>query len=89
MKAATEVKEEFYECDLPKPLGVKFGRGRDGGAYIAAVNPKRGNVHPDMQVGDKLVQVSASFGAEVWEALNYGQVRPRRRRHTTARGRIV
>ena len=27
-----------------------------------------------MQIGDKLVQVSASFGAEVWDALNFGQV---------------
>lgn len=27
-----------------------------------------------MQVGDKIVKVSASFGEEVWEAQNYGQV---------------
>ncbi len=27
-----------------------------------------------MQVGDKVVNVSASFGSDVWEAKNYGQV---------------
>lgn len=26
------------------------------------------------QVGDKIVEVSASFGSDVWEAQNYGQV---------------
>ena len=27
-----------------------------------------------MQAGDKIVNVSASFGPDVWEAKNYGQV---------------
>ncbi len=27
-----------------------------------------------MQVGDKIVQVSASFGTDIWEAQNFGQV---------------
>jgi hypothetical protein len=26
------------------------------------------------QVGDKIVKISASFGEDVWEALNFGQV---------------
>ena len=66
--------KEYYEVDLPKPLGVKFGRGTDGGAYISGIDGRRGSVTEDMQIGDKLVQVSASFGAEVWDALNFGQV---------------
>ena len=27
-----------------------------------------------MQVGDKIVQVSASFGTDIWEAQNFGQI---------------
>ena len=26
------------------------------------------------QVGDKILKVSASFGNDIWEAINYGQV---------------
>lgn len=28
----------------------------------------------DAQAGDKIVEISASFGQEVWKAENYGQV---------------
>lgn len=28
-----------------------------------------------LQPGDKIVQISASFGDDVWDAQNYGQVR--------------
>ena len=27
-----------------------------------------------MQVGDKIAQVSASFGTDIWDAQNFGQV---------------
>lgn len=47
---------------LDKPLGVKFGRGRDGGAYIARTDPKLGNTNSAIEAGDKVVKVSASFG---------------------------
>ena len=30
--------------------------------------------HTRTQVGDKVVNISASFGSDVWEALNFGQV---------------
>lgn len=59
---------------LNKPIGVKFARGNDGGAYIAAVNPTAGSIDPQIEVGDKVMRVSASFGADVWDALNFGQV---------------
>lgn len=89
---------------LQKPLGISFGRGRDGGAYVIRVDEARGNIDSRVQVllygkmlcqisvrktrcmckvtntplfcqvGDKVVNISASFGSDVWEAKNYGQV---------------
>lgn len=41
-------------------------------SYLAAAELKRDP--PCMQVGDKIVQVSASFGTDIWEAQNFGQV---------------
>lgn len=67
-------QEEFYEVYLDKPLGVKFGRGRDGGAYITVTDAKLGNTSSEITPGDKVVKVSASFGGDVWDALNFGQV---------------
>lgn len=37
--------------DLPKPLGLKFARGNDGGAYVVTNDPKLGNTDPRIQVG--------------------------------------
>ncbi|GFR39842.1 hypothetical protein Agub_g338 [Astrephomene gubernaculifera] len=72
--AVTDAEPSYIEIDLPKPLGFKFARGNDGGAYIVEVNPKLGNVDPRVQPGDKIVLISASFGTEVWKAENYGQI---------------
>jgi len=82
VRAAAETKtasasakaEEFIEVDLPKPLGLKFARGADGGAYIITNDPKLGNTDPRIQPGDKIVEISASFGSDVWKAQNYGQI---------------
>jgi len=82
VRAAAETKtasasakaEEFIEVDLPKPLGLKFARGADGGAYIVTNDPKIGNTDPRIQPGDKIVEISASFGSDVWKAQNYGQI---------------
>ena len=38
--------------NLPKPLGLKYGRGNDGGAYIIESSAKLGNTDPRIQVGD-------------------------------------
>lgn len=59
---------------MPKPLGFKYARGQDGGAYIIESNPKLGNIDPRVQPGDKIVEISASFGSEVWKAENFGQI---------------
>lgn len=67
-------QEEYIELDVPKPLGLKFARGNDGGAYIIENNPAAGNTDPRIQPGDKVVQISASFGSEVWDAQNFGQI---------------
>lgn len=59
------------QCVLSKPLGVKFGRGNDGGCYVIYVDPKLGNVDERIEVGDKLVNVSASFGDDIWPAVRH------------------
>lgn len=38
------------QVDLPKPLGLRFARGNDGGAYITKNDPKLGNTDPRIQV---------------------------------------
>ena len=38
------------QLDLPKPLGLKFARGNDGGAYVIENNPKAGNTAPRIEV---------------------------------------
>lgn len=38
------------QLDVPKPLGLKFARGNDGGAYIIENNPAAGNTDPRIQV---------------------------------------
>eukprot|EP01026_Neomeris_dumetosa_P055963 TRINITY_DN51086_c0_g1_i1.p1 TRINITY_DN51086_c0_g1~~TRINITY_DN51086_c0_g1_i1.p1 ORF type:complete len:344 (-),score=59.02 TRINITY_DN51086_c0_g1_i1:135-1166(-) len=65
---------EVYEVTLPKPLGLRFDRGNDGAAYIVKTDAQMGSTDPQIQVGDKLLKVSASFGSDVWDAKNFGQV---------------
>lgn len=40
------------QLDLPKPLGLKFARGNDGGAYVIINDPNLGNTDPRVQVRD-------------------------------------
>ena len=63
-----------YEVYLDKPLGVRWARGKDGAAYVSRSDPALGNTDDAIAPGDKLVRVSASFGDDIWEALNFGQV---------------
>lgn len=77
MRASAEPKvgqEQEYDVYLPKPIGLKFARGNDGGAYVTVSDPKLGNTSSEITPGDKVVKVSASFGGDVWDALNFGQV---------------
>ncbi|GFH24842.1 uncharacterized protein HaLaN_22708 [Haematococcus lacustris] len=67
-------RTRYWLLDLQKPLGLKFARGNDGGAYVVVNDPKLGNTDPRVQPGDKITQISASFGEDVWDAQNYGQI---------------
>jgi len=58
---------------LEKPLGLRFGRGNDSGAYVIKNDPKLGSTDERIQVGDKIERVSATFGTDIWDAKNYGQ----------------
>lgn len=71
---AAEVAEEveLYEAELEKPIGVKFTRGNDGGAYV--INVPNDPRYDEFEIGDKVMKISASFGPDVWDAQNYGQV---------------
>ena len=43
-------------------------------AVQARTDPNVGNTSPEITPGDKVIKVSSSFGSDVWEALNFGQV---------------
>eukprot|EP00884_Botryococcus_braunii_P008581 jgi/Botrbrau1/17724/Bobra.0166s0146.1 len=71
---STTKQDEFYDVYLDKPLGLRFQRGKDGGAYVVKSDKQIGSTDSRIEVGDKIVKISASFGEDVWEALNFGQV---------------
>lgn len=64
----------MYCVTLEKPLGIKWARGNDGKAYIKALFPSIGSLDEQMTPGDKILRCSASFGDDIWDAENYGQV---------------
>lgn len=74
MRAQMPKVGESYEVNVEKPIGMSFARGNDGRAYIIKCDPKKGNLDERCEVGDKMTAISASFGDEVWEAENYGQI---------------
>lgn len=47
---APTAQDEFIEVDLVKPLGVKFARGNDGGAYVSVVDETVGSIDERIQV---------------------------------------
>lgn len=46
------------QLDMPKPLGFKYARGQDGGAYIIESNPKLGNIDPRVQASSLRADLS-------------------------------
>ena len=38
------------QVTLQKPLGIRFSRGGDGGAYVVRTDPKIGNTDPQVEV---------------------------------------
>jgi len=64
-----QAKGQVFEVRQPKPLGLNFKNSAEG----IIVSKVDSNADPRIQVGDKLLAVSASFGGEIWPALNYPQ----------------
>jgi len=62
-------KGTVFEVKQPKPLGVEFKDSPDG-IVVSKVNK---DADERIQVGDKLLAVSASFGGEIWPAKSYPQ----------------
>jgi hypothetical protein len=58
------------QVDLPKPLGLKFARGADGGAYVTVNDPQLGNTDPRIQVIAWAAAVQAASGQQAmsWPA---------------------
>ena len=40
----------FLQVSLAKPLGVRFARGNDGGAYVVRTDAKLGSTDPQIEV---------------------------------------
>lgn len=57
-----------FQVSQEKPIGVTWTKGPDGGIYASKVDK---NADPRIQLGDKLMEVSASFGNEMWPANSY------------------
>jgi len=66
-------EDDYIEVRLDKPLGLRFARGNDSGAYVIVNDPRLGNTDERIQVGDKIEKVSATFGTDIWDAKNFGQ----------------
>jgi tetratricopeptide (TPR) repeat protein len=60
-----------FEVNQERPLGISWTRCADGGIYAKKLIPYQADSR--IQVGDKLLEVSASFGDEVWPATSYAQ----------------
>lgn len=43
------------QVNLPKPIGVRFGRGNDGAAYVRIADEAIGNTDERIQVSDLVV----------------------------------
>lgn len=58
---------------LQKPLGIILEEGQDGMVFVAEIDPE-GNAAEsgEVQEGDILVAVSATFGEEVWSTRGVG-----------------
>lgn len=46
----TGVMGAVMQVFIQKPLGIRFGRGRDGGAYVTRVDKSTGNIDEKIEV---------------------------------------
>lgn len=71
VKTQAQAKGQQYIVRQPKPIGITLeSRGR-GQIYVKDVTR---DADPRVAKGDKLLAVSASFGAEIWPAAEIGRV---------------
>jgi len=69
-KAGEMTVGDNYVVEQPRPIGIKWQKCADGLIYAKEVDA---NADPRVQTGDKLIEVSASFGDEIWPASSYQQ----------------
>lgn len=63
-----------YTGSLPAQLALQLSQPIPCPLLLLCSDPKLGNTDERIEAGDKVVKVSASFGDDVWDALNFGQV---------------
>lgn len=59
-----------FVVEQPRPTGIKWTKAPDGGIYVAGLD---GNADSRVQLGDKLLEVSANFGDKIWKAESFPQ----------------
>lgn len=72
-RSKREVSDKDRAVTLEKPLGIVLEEGQDGMVFVAEVDPD-GNaaLSGEVNEGDVLVAVSATFGEEVWSTRGVG-----------------
>eukprot|EP00747_Dinoflagellata_sp_TGD_P197158 gnl/TRDRNA2_/TRDRNA2_68182_c0_seq1.p1 gnl/TRDRNA2_/TRDRNA2_68182_c0~~gnl/TRDRNA2_/TRDRNA2_68182_c0_seq1.p1 ORF type:complete len:369 (-),score=48.69 gnl/TRDRNA2_/TRDRNA2_68182_c0_seq1:101-1207(-) len=71
-QAQAESEGKVFEVKQPKPIGISLVTGADGGIYVSYADRK---ADPRIAVGDKVLEVSASFGDEIWPAQSLPQTK--------------
>ena len=69
---------EPYEGVFDKPLGLKFARGNDGGAYLISKSPAP--EYASFEIGDKILEVRCASSLALLEACGGSRARPVSRR---------
>lgn len=68
------VGDDERAVSIPKPLGLVLEEGQDGMVFVASVDPNGNSAKMggDVNEGDIVVAVSATFGDEVWSTRGVG-----------------
>ena len=56
------------QVNLPKPIGVRFGRGNDGAAYVLKSDDALGNTDERIEVCGTFSPSASSFAVHHWDA---------------------
>eukprot|EP00798_Chlamydomonas_sp_ICE-L_P030287 gene30287-35275_t len=79
VSAAAAPAKSMMACVSPQARKAIVTRSAEVAAEAATTTDEseyiqNGSTDPRLQPGDKIVEISASFGTDVWEAQNYGQI---------------